>query len=87
VTQLILSSPDEIPKLSINEFSLMARIGESTIIRFARKIGFFGYQDLKFELAKSRAAIVRASDSEEKADADLIYEQYQQSLQETREFI
>ena len=87
VAQLILSSPDEIPKLSINELSLMAGVGESTIIRFSRKIGFSGYQDLKLELAKSQAAIVRASDAEEKTDADLIYDQYQQSLQETREFI
>ncbi len=52
VAQLILSSPDEIPKLSINELSLMAGVGESTIIRFSRKIGFSGYQDLKLELAK-----------------------------------
>ncbi len=66
----------------------MAGVGESTIIRFSlERFVSSGYKDLKLELAKSQAAIVRASDAEEKTDADLIYDQLSTKLQETREFI
>lgn len=47
VAQLILSNPDEIENLSINEISTMAGVGESTVVRFSRKIGLSGFQDLK----------------------------------------
>ncbi|ELD7554833.1 MurR/RpiR family transcriptional regulator, partial [Listeria monocytogenes] len=52
VAQLILSNPDEVENLSINDLALMANVGESTIVRFSRKIGLTGFQDLKIALVK-----------------------------------
>lgn len=47
VAQYILSNSDEVVNLSINELALLAEVGESTIVRFTRKIGFAGFQDFK----------------------------------------
>ncbi|KAF1293056.1 MurR/RpiR family transcriptional regulator [Candidatus Enterococcus leclercqii] len=87
VAQSILANPDEVQKMSLNEFSMMAGVGESTIVRFARKVGFGGYQDLKFELAKSLATAEKDQNLVEDNDFDKVFNQYQQSLLDTRNLI
>ena len=47
VAQYILSNSDEVVNLSINELALLSEVGESTIVRFTRKIGFGGFQDFQ----------------------------------------
>lgn len=87
VAQLILSNPDEIEDLSINQLAMMAGVGESTIVRFARKIGYAGYQDLKLALTKYQATAEKRIDSKENKDDDIVFEQYVDSLKETKSFL
>lgn len=42
---------EEVTKLSIAELSLRVNVGEATIIRFCRMLGFKGFQDFKMDLA------------------------------------
>ncbi|MGG5340960.1 MurR/RpiR family transcriptional regulator [Enterococcus sp. AZ192] len=87
VAQLILSNPDEIEHLSINEISAMASVGESTVVRFARKIGFSGFQDLKLALAKYQATVIKKDSRESDGEKGIIYQQYVDSLAETMGFL
>ena len=57
VAQYVLSNPDEVIKLQIKELAKLVSVGESTIIRFTRKIGYSGFQEFKIELAKYERTI------------------------------
>lgn len=87
VAQLILSSPDEVENLSINELALMAGVGESTIVRFSRKIGLGGFQDLKIALVKYQTTQKSQIDDEGHEIKDEIYRQFLESLEDTRNTI
>ncbi|HIY57529.1 MAG TPA: MurR/RpiR family transcriptional regulator [Candidatus Tetragenococcus pullicola] len=87
VAQFILSNPDEIEKLSINEISTVVGVGESTIVRFARKIGLGGFQELKLSLARSQALMTEKIAGKENEEEYLVFKQYQESLEETKNFL
>lgn len=87
VAQLILSNPDEIENLSINEISTMAMVGESTVVRFARKIGFSGFQDLKIAIAKYQATVIKKDSKVNDGEKGVVYQQYIDSLDETMGFL
>jgi DNA-binding MurR/RpiR family transcriptional regulator len=55
VADVVLSETEKIIYYSITELAEIAGVGEATIIRFSRKIGFKSYQDLKLALAKDLA--------------------------------
>lgn len=52
VADYILKEKGKIIYQTLLEISQNIDVGEATIIRFVRKIGFSGFQDLKFEIAK-----------------------------------
>lgn len=52
VADYILKEKGKIIYQTLLEISKSINVGEATIIRFVRKIGFGGFQDLKFEIAK-----------------------------------
>lgn len=54
VARCVLEHPDNIIYFSVTELADFAGTGETTVMRFCRKIGFKGYQD--FKLACPRAA-------------------------------
>ncbi|EAE8347317.1 MurR/RpiR family transcriptional regulator [Listeria monocytogenes] len=87
VAQLILSNPDEVENLSINDLALMASVGESTIVRFSRKIGLTGFQDLKIALVKYQTSQKQNITDESNETKDLIYRQFVDGLQDTKGFI
>lgn len=87
VAQLILSNPDEVEHLSINELAMNAGVGESTIVRFSRKIGLAGFQDLKYALVKYQSSQENQAASESNEFKDVIYRQFAESLEDTRTFI
>lgn len=49
---LIDTSAKDIIYMSITELSEMANVGEATILRFCRALGYRGYQDFKLALAR-----------------------------------
>lgn len=53
IAEFLLSKPDEIIRLSITELSEKTTSSDSSIIRFCRKIGYKGYQEMKIDVARS----------------------------------
>ena len=52
IADWLLENPGEIIPLSIVELAERCSCGEATIVRFARRHGFSGYQDMKISLAQ-----------------------------------
>lgn len=52
IADWILSHEGKILSLSIVELAEQCNCGEATIVRFAKKMGFSGYQELKLSLAQ-----------------------------------
>lgn len=48
----VLLEPGAVIHMSISELALRASVGESTIIRFCRALGYEGYQEFKLRLAQ-----------------------------------
>ena len=47
IADWILNNPGGLVPLSITELAARAGCGEATILRFAKRLGFNGYQELK----------------------------------------
>lgn len=52
IADWLLNNPGEILPLSIVDLAEKCGCGEATIVRFARRLGFSGYQELKISLAR-----------------------------------
>jgi len=52
VAEFALENPAKVMHMSISEASQSVGVGESTIIRFCRSLGYKGYQDFKLRLAQ-----------------------------------
>jgi RpiR family transcriptional regulator, carbohydrate utilization regulator len=52
IADLLKKNPRDIIHLSITELAERSRVSEATVVRFARKLGFKGYQDLKITFAQ-----------------------------------
>lgn len=87
VAQYVLSNSDEVVNLSVNELALLAEVGESTIVRFTRKIGFGGFQDFKKELLRFESVQMKIDDNLSDAPEEITYAQLLKSLSETKGFI
>ena len=53
VAELVVKDPRHILYSSITDLAYEAKVGETTVLRFCRKIGFNGYQSFKMTLAQS----------------------------------
>ena len=56
IADWLLANPGEILPLSIVDLAEKCGCGEATIVRFARRLGFSGYQELKISLAQETNA-------------------------------
>lgn len=54
VAKQVLDHADEVVFHSITELADVSGVGETTVIRFCRKIGFKGYQEFKLALAQDQ---------------------------------
>lgn len=52
VAEFVLDNSEQVMHMSISEASQNIGVGESTIIRFCRVLGYKGYQDFKLRLAQ-----------------------------------
>lgn len=69
VALCVLKHPVDIIYFSVTELADIAGTGETTVMRFCRKIGFKGYQDFRLSLAQSQT--YRKTDiAEENFDPD-----------------
>src|SRR5690625_444951 len=91
VAQYVLANPDDIETKSIQELAKTVYVGESTIVRFARKIGYSGYQDFKLAIVKSQLfesnAEPKGKEEKENQIEEIVYYQYADALNETLQFL
>ncbi|HEY7210676.1 MAG TPA: MurR/RpiR family transcriptional regulator [Bryobacteraceae bacterium] len=52
IADFVLAGPDRVIQMSISELAQQAAVGESTVIRFCRALGYEGYQEFKLRLAQ-----------------------------------
>lgn len=52
IADWVLQNPQEIIRLSISELAEKCGCGEATIVRFSRRLGLIGYQELKISIAQ-----------------------------------
>jgi len=52
IADFVLSDPQRVVQMSISELADSAGVGESTVIRFCRALGYAGYQEFKLRLAQ-----------------------------------
>ena len=52
IAEFALENAEQVMQMSISEASLSIGVGESTIIRFCRVLGYKGYQEFKLRLAQ-----------------------------------
>ncbi|ARK29844.1 MurR/RpiR family transcriptional regulator [Halalkalibacter krulwichiae] len=64
VYDFVLEHFEEVIYQSLTEIALACKTGESTVLRFCRKIGFKGYQDFKFALAQELASVQKSDHDE-----------------------
>lgn len=53
VADFVRTSPSEVIRMSMARLSEVCSVGDPTIMRFCRRMGFEGYQDFKLNLAQS----------------------------------
>ncbi|QQZ61656.1 MurR/RpiR family transcriptional regulator [Paenibacillus sonchi] len=83
VAKCVLEHPDNLIYLSVTELADFAGTGETTVMRFCRKIGFKGYQDFKLMLAQGlpKQQAPSGRDGGDADDATLLYESMVNILQ------
>jgi DNA-binding MurR/RpiR family transcriptional regulator len=52
IAELVLQEPERVIHMSVSELAKRAEVGESTVIRFCRTLGYSGYQEFKLRLAQ-----------------------------------
>ena len=52
VADFLMANPESVPPLYITELAEKCETSEATIVRFAKRLGFAGYQQLKIAVAK-----------------------------------
>ncbi|QDI92308.1 MurR/RpiR family transcriptional regulator [Salicibibacter halophilus] len=62
--QYVLERFEEVLYQSLTEISIACNLGEATVLRFCRKLGFKGYQDFKFSLAQELSSQQKTNNNE-----------------------
>ncbi len=69
VADFLIAHPSELLPLSITELAEKSQSSEATIVRFARRLGLSGYQELKISLARESGNVV---DNHDVAETDTL---------------
>lgn len=56
IADWLIQNPGQIIALSISELAEQCNCGEATLVRFARRLGFSGYQELKISFAREEGS-------------------------------
>lgn len=88
---VVLEAPEETIYQSVTELAELGRVGEASVIRLCRDLGFKGFQDFKLALAADLALSPRAEVLDDSGDLSSILESVTasalQAVQETKVLI
>lgn len=89
IADLLITDPNSILPLSITEFSQKAECGNATLVRFSKRLGLSGYQELKIAIAQEMSTL--SIPEEQIVPTDTCYAMFtkrlrdvQRTLQKTR---
>ncbi|MET3574976.1 MurR/RpiR family transcriptional regulator [Bhargavaea ullalensis] len=85
IYQYILDNPKQVIYHSLTEFSDASGVAEATVLRFLRKLGYKGFQDFKFLLAREVAA--ESEEEQEETYVERIRNNMVRALEDTYEVI
>ena len=69
IAQNVLANPREIVQMSITELAARSKVSDATVVRFCRRLGMHGYQEMKVTLAQDLVSPIE-SIHEEVAEGD-----------------
>ncbi len=84
VAEYVLTHPEEVMHMSISEAARDMEVGESTVIRFCRALGYKGYQEFKLRLAQDLVEpveFIHENISFSDSTADLAQKVFQTNIQ------
>ncbi len=80
IADLLISDPHCVLPLSISQFAEKADCGNATIVRFAKRLGLGGYQDLKIAVAQEIATL--SSETGQISPSDTCYAMFTKRLRD-----
>ena len=84
VAEFVLANPQQVMHMSISEAARDIGVGESTVIRFCRSLGYKGYQEFKLRLAQDLVEpveFIHENISFQDSTADLSQKVFQTNIQ------
>ena len=84
VAEFVLSNPEQVMHMSVSEAARDIGVGESTVIRFCRALGYKGYQEFKLRLAQDLVEpveFIHENISFNDSTADLAQKVFQTNIQ------
>ncbi|MBQ8803308.1 MAG: MurR/RpiR family transcriptional regulator [Tyzzerella sp.] len=82
IADLLTAKPSSILPLSITEFAEKAGCGNATLVRFSKRLGLNGYQDLKIAVAQEMATL--SQDQTEITPSDTCYAMFTKRLRDVQ---
>ena len=80
IADYLLKNPESIINMSITELAEACGSGEATVVRFARRLGFAGYQGLKLGIASEISSASSIDNTIQKSDS--CYEIFQKRIKD-----
>jgi DNA-binding MurR/RpiR family transcriptional regulator len=84
VAEFVLANPQQVMHMSVSEAARDIGVGESTVIRFCRSLGYKGYQEFKLRLAQDLVEpveFIHENISFQDSTADLAQKVFQTNIQ------
>lgn len=73
IYQYIVKNKESVLFDSLTEIADSCNVGEATILRFCRKLGYKGYQDFKISLARETTNISKTKDTDNNSYVNKVY--------------
>ena len=80
IADLILADPHAVLPLTITQFSELAECGTATLVRFSKRLGLNGYQELKIAIAQEISTL--SNEKESIAPYDSCYSMFTKRLRD-----
>lgn len=80
VAEFVLARPERVLQMSVSEVARDSGVGEATVIRFCRAVGYKGYQEFKLRLAQDLVEpveFIHSNISFDDATQDLVHKVFQ----------
>lgn len=80
IADLLIADPHALLPLSINQFAELAGCGNATLVRFSKRLGLSGFQELKIAVAQEISTL--SNDQEQISPSDTCYAMFTKRLRD-----